>query len=131
MSRIGNKEYLLGEYGKKYGIWNSKSQQFQFGIVEDTPMLAEAQLFNKIGNDARQWRFKVRRISDGEIKKMEEKKTSSLKRQIKYLENIVGYAISMIPKEQYPHGVHEGTILPWIKNRVKEEMSALGDAVND
>jgi hypothetical protein len=37
----------------------------------------------------------------------------------------------MIPKEQYPHGVHEGTILPWIKNRVKEEMSALGDAVND
>lgn len=53
-----------------------------------------------------------------------------LKEQIKYLENIVGYAISMIPKEQYPHGVHEGTILPWIKNRVKEEMM-IGNCITE
>ena len=124
MARISNKEYFLGEYGVKYGIWNSKRQQFQFGIAEDTPMLAEAKLFNKIGNDARQWRFKVRKISDGEIKKMQDKKESALERRVRFAEALVDYAISMIPKESYPHGVHEGTILPWMINRVKEKLSA-------
>jgi hypothetical protein len=121
MSRISNKEYFLGEGDAKYGIRNSKRQQFQFGIVEDTPMLAEAQLFNKIGNDARLWRFKARRISEGEIKKMEEKQTSYLENKVQFLKELVDFAISMIPKESYPEGVHEGSILPWMKNRVHEK----------
>ena len=69
-----NKEYFLGEYGAKYGIWNSKRNEFQFGIVEDTPMLAEGRLFFIIGNDARKYRFSPRKISEGEIAKMRNKR---------------------------------------------------------
>lgn len=51
-----------GKKGKKYGIWNSMSKKFQFGICEDTPMLAQARLFQKIGDDARKWRFETKEI---------------------------------------------------------------------
>lgn len=37
-------------------------KEFQFGICEDTPMLAEARLFQKIGDDARKWRFEPRML---------------------------------------------------------------------
>ena len=57
-------EYYLGCTGAKYGIWNTVVKQFQFGIIEDTPMLAEARLFQKIGRDAHKWRFEVRRIKE-------------------------------------------------------------------
>lgn len=49
--------YYRGQNGVKYGIWNNMKRCFQFGICEDTPMLAEARLYQKIGDDARQWRF--------------------------------------------------------------------------
>lgn len=49
MDRI---EYQRGRNGEKYGIYNISAKQFQFGICEDTPMLAEARLFQKIGDDA-------------------------------------------------------------------------------
>ena len=52
--------YYRGQQGIKYGIWNSVSKQFQFGICEDTPMLAEARLYQKIGDDAKKWRFEPR-----------------------------------------------------------------------
>lgn len=35
-------EYYRGRNGRKYGIWNTSKKCFQFGIAEDTPMLAEA-----------------------------------------------------------------------------------------
>ena len=54
--------YYLGVPGKKWGIWNAKRKQWQFGICEDTPMLAEARLFQKIGDDARKWRFEPRQL---------------------------------------------------------------------
>lgn len=59
-------EYHYGKPGAKYGIWNNIRKQFQFDICEDTPKLAEARLFQKIGNDARKWRFepKLRRMND-------------------------------------------------------------------
>ena len=52
--------YHRGQPGVKYGIWNCVSKKFQFGICEDTPMLAEARLFQKLGDDARKWRFEPR-----------------------------------------------------------------------
>ena len=52
--------YYHGIPGEKYGIWNDARKCWQFGICEDTPMLAEARLFQKIGNDARKWRFEAR-----------------------------------------------------------------------
>ena len=54
--------YYRGFPGKKYGIWNSRKKEFQFDICEDTPMLAEARLFQKIGDDARKWKFIVREV---------------------------------------------------------------------
>lgn len=57
MKRI---EYYKGKPGRKYGIYNTIKKCFQFGIQEDTPMLAEARLFQLIGDDARKWRFEVR-----------------------------------------------------------------------
>jgi hypothetical protein len=75
-----NKEYYLGEYGAKYGIWNYKKCEFQLGIVEDTPMLAEGRLFHLIGNDARKIKFSPRKISEGEIAKMLNKKKDKKER---------------------------------------------------
>lgn len=46
----------------KWGIWNAKERCFQFNICEDTPMLAEARLFQKIGDDARKWKFETRML---------------------------------------------------------------------
>lgn len=55
--------YYMGNGHSKYGIWNKSKKQFQFGICEDTPMLAEARLFQKIGEDAKKWRFEVREVT--------------------------------------------------------------------
>ena len=62
MNRI---ERMYGRPGEKYGIWNSMRKQFQFGICEDTPMLAEARLFQKIGSDAMKYRFEATRLPKG------------------------------------------------------------------
>ena len=55
-------ERMYGHGGFKYGIWNTSRKEFQFNICEDTQMLAEARLCQKIGDDARKWRFEARRI---------------------------------------------------------------------
>lgn len=54
--------YMYGVRGEQYGIWNAVRKCWQFGICEDTPMLAEARLFQKIGDGARKWRFEVRAL---------------------------------------------------------------------
>lgn len=56
--------YYRGKPGKKFGIWNSCEKCFQFGISEDTPMLAYARLCQKIGDDARKYRFEPRMLPD-------------------------------------------------------------------
>ena len=54
--------YQRGISGIKWGIWNTMSHCFQFEISEDTPMLAVARLYQKIGDDARKWRFEPRQL---------------------------------------------------------------------
>lgn len=56
-------ERMYGKEGEKYGIYNTVQKKFQFGICEDTPLLAEARLVQKIGDDARKWRFEARRLT--------------------------------------------------------------------
>ena len=56
--------YYQGNGHSKYGIYNKAKKEFQFGICEDTPMLAEARLFQKIGEDAKKWRFEVREVPE-------------------------------------------------------------------
>ena len=55
--------YYMGNGHSKYGIYNKQKKEFQFGICEDTPMLAEARLFQKIGEDAKKWKFQVREVT--------------------------------------------------------------------
>lgn len=57
-------EWIYGRKGIKYGIYNTVAKSFQFGISEDTPMLAQARLFQKIGDDARKYRFDVRPLQE-------------------------------------------------------------------
>ena len=58
-----NKElYQRGAPGAKYGVWNTLKREWQFEICEDTPMLAQARLFQKIGEDARKHRFEIRQL---------------------------------------------------------------------
>lgn len=61
MNRV---EYYRGREGYKYGIWSNATKKFVFGINEDTPMLAEARLFQKIGDDARKWKFQAKIINE-------------------------------------------------------------------
>lgn len=56
--------YYRGVKGKKYGIYNTSAKKFQFGICEDSPMLAEARLFYILGEDAKKWRFEPRMLPD-------------------------------------------------------------------
>lgn len=60
--------YHHGIPGKKWGIWNQVKKEFQFGICEDTPMLAEARLYQKIGDAARKWRFETRLLPENMTK---------------------------------------------------------------
>lgn len=54
--------YQHGIFGIKWGIWNCQKKCFQFDIREDTPMLAVARLYQKIGDDARKWCFEPRQL---------------------------------------------------------------------
>lgn len=54
--------YYHGLPDAKWGIWNVQAKCWQFGICEDTPMLAEARLYQKIGDDARKYRFEPRQL---------------------------------------------------------------------
>ena len=63
--------YMFGVPGVKYGIYNVQKKCFQFGISEDTPMLAEARLFQKIGNDARKWKFEIKQLPKERMKNIE------------------------------------------------------------
>ena len=56
--------YYQGNGHSKYGIYNKQKKEFQFEICEDTPMLAEARLFQKIGEDAKKWKFQVREVTE-------------------------------------------------------------------
>ena len=56
--------YYMGNGHSKYGIYNKQKKEFQFGICEDTPMLAEERLFQKIGEDAKKWKFEVREVTE-------------------------------------------------------------------
>lgn len=66
--KINRYEYMLGHEGFKYGIYNTSRKMFQFGICEDTPMLAQARLFQKIGDNARKWRFEPRRLETADMR---------------------------------------------------------------
>ena len=60
--RRDREEFMYGKKGVKYGVWNSVKKEFQFGICEDSPMLAQARLCYLIGDSAKKWRFEFKPI---------------------------------------------------------------------
>ena len=58
--------------GKIYGIYNTVAKEFQFGIKAKSKSEARRMLFQKIGNDARKWRFETREIKEQALKQMGE-----------------------------------------------------------
>ena len=75
----------------RYMIWNDLQKEFQFpSICETTEKGANTLLFKKIGNDARKWRFEVKKLPKEEalnIKK-ELKRKYKVKRLHSELPNI-------------------------------------------
>ena len=57
-------EFMFGKKDTKYGVYNSLKKEFQFGICEDSPMLAQARLYYFIGDDAKKWRFQFKPIPE-------------------------------------------------------------------
>ena len=55
-------EFMHGKHNVKYGVYNTLKKEFQFGICEDSPMLAQARLHYFIGDDAKKWRFQFKPI---------------------------------------------------------------------
>ena len=49
-----------------YGIWNSQKKEFIFGIQETSGDKAFKKLQDRIGNDARKWKFDPKAINDCE-----------------------------------------------------------------
>lgn len=56
-SDVKNDTYYHGVEGSKWGIYNTKEKRFEPGISEDTPMLAVARMFQKIGDQARMKKY--------------------------------------------------------------------------
>ena len=50
----------------QHETYRMDARQRRRKICEDTPMLAEARLFQRIGDDARKYRFEIRRLPKGE-----------------------------------------------------------------
>ncbi len=48
----------------KYGIYNTATKKFQFGISEDSKTKAQIKLKKKIGYDALKWRFEPRPLPE-------------------------------------------------------------------
>lgn len=47
-----------------FGVWNTARKEWQFGIHEPTSRKAWKVLYRKIGNDARKWRFEIRKFRE-------------------------------------------------------------------
>ena len=61
--------YYHGEAGAKYGIWDTANKGWRFGINEDTPMLAMARLYQRLGCAAKRSCFEARRLPKGGLPK--------------------------------------------------------------
>lgn len=53
---------------KRYGVWNTKKKEFQFGICEPSKTKARKKLFKKIGKDAYKYRFQIKELKLGNPK---------------------------------------------------------------
>lgn len=62
------KEGISSKPVKRWGIYNTRAKEFQFGICETSKTKAEKKLFQKIGRDAYKWRFVIKELKFGNPK---------------------------------------------------------------
>ena len=70
--------YQHGASGVYWGIYNNSKKEFQFGIYEDTPMLAVARLFQIIGENARKWKFEPKKLPHELVTKYKQTKITGI-----------------------------------------------------
>lgn len=87
--------------GRTWGIWNSIKKEFQFGIKEKSPMLAEQKLFERIGWNAARYRFSAEAYPN------ETEKALGLWFGLRY-----GGVGPLIPEERLKSLVREGRYKP-------------------
>lgn len=47
-----------------FGVYNTQTRKFCFGITEPSKTKARKKLFDRIGTDAYKWRFEIRKIKN-------------------------------------------------------------------
>lgn len=58
--KMNRELYYRGRKGMQWGIWDTAEAGWILNIAEDTPMLAEARLYQKLGKGAKNTRFQPR-----------------------------------------------------------------------
>lgn len=57
-----NQIYWHGIPGSQWGIWDRQLNAFRDDVREDTPMLAQARLYQILGQDAKLYRYEARQL---------------------------------------------------------------------
>lgn len=61
----------MKDFDYRYMVYNTSKKEYQFSrICEKTAKVAQDMLFIIIGNDARKWRFEIRKVKTDEAKKI-------------------------------------------------------------
>lgn len=89
---------------RKFGVWNTVAKEFQFGIREIRPYLAEQQLFKKIGNDARKYRFEIRVINNDQYNEMVNRHAIKIENHKLYKELVKPYLLMKKKEKNYKSG---------------------------
>lgn len=71
---------------EKYGIWNTKAKEFQFGICTDTEQQAEISLMKAIGRDFYKHRFIIKSMNNKELVRLHNE--AQLKKQLEKIDEI-------------------------------------------
>ncbi len=92
----------MKDFDYRYMVYNTSKKEYQFArICEKTEKGAMTILFKLIGNDARKWRFEIKKVKSDEAKRIIN--AINLKQQIqnikKYLPNLTTLEIEELINE--------------------------------
>ena len=62
---MNKKIWMQGIEGSMWGVWDFRSKSFCFDISEETPMLANARLCQRVGSEAKADYFNIRQLPKG------------------------------------------------------------------
>lgn len=76
-----NQIYWHGIPGSQWGIWDHQLKAFRDDVREDTPMLAQARLYQILGQDTKLHRYEARQLP-------QENKTETEKAVLKNIDRV-------------------------------------------